>query len=244
MQEVFGRDSVFDESLRAERLSFDFGKREFHFYSRAMNLAFVTEMPPAVIRLQISDVFFTFHVFGADDAASMKSFQSSQSTATGVVSYGDIMINDLLDGIVGEVVIAIEDEEQFALGEVDASVDSTVFSAIGLAMVCDAERAILGYTYDGFIFLRDFCHEAPDDIGCVVGATIVHYDPLKCIRCLTAQAFVASREQMRPVVGWGEDSDEEVGHFRICFYLVDKRYFSGSELHLRVRICKQVLLFC
>ena len=111
MQEVFGRDSVFDESLRAERLSFDFGKREFLFYSRAMNLAFVTEMAPAVIRLQISNVFFTFHVFGADDAAIVKSFQSSQSAAAGIVGYGEIMINDLLDGIVGEVVIAIEDEE-------------------------------------------------------------------------------------------------------------------------------------
>ena len=177
-----------------------------------MNLAFITEMAPAVIRLQISNVFFTFHVFGADDAASMKSFQSSQSAAAGIVGYGEIMINDLLDGIVGEVIIAIEDEKQFALGEIDASVDSTVFSTIGLALVCDAESAILGYAYDGFIFLRDFCHEALDYVGCIVGATIVHNNPLKCIRCLTAQAFVASREQVSTVVGRSEDGDKGIGH--------------------------------
>ena len=111
MQEVFGRDSVFDESLRTKGLSFDFGKREFLFYSRAMNLAFVTEMPPAVIRLQISDVFFTFHILWKDDAAIMKSFQGTKTTAAGIVGYGEIMINDLLDGIVCEVIIAVEDEE-------------------------------------------------------------------------------------------------------------------------------------
>ena len=104
------------------------------------------------------------------------------------------------------------------MGEIDASVDSTVFSAIGLALVCDAESVILGYAYDCFIFLRDFCHEAPDNIGCVVGATIVHYNPLKCIRCLTTQAFVASRKQVSTVVCWREDGDNRRVHFiRIDF---------------------------
>ena len=100
-----------------------------------------------------------------------------------------------------------------------------VFSAIGLSQVCDAESAILGYAYDGFIFLRDFCHEATNDIGCVVGATIVHYDPLKCIRCLTAKAFVTSREQVSTVVGRSEDGDNR----RVHFIRIDSDYLNRKS---------------
>ena len=86
MQEVFGRDSVFDESLRAEGLSFDFGKREFLLDRCPMNLTFVANTSSSVAQLKMRDIFFTFHVFWKDDAATA-SAGSSPSDANLKIGY-------------------------------------------------------------------------------------------------------------------------------------------------------------
>ena len=136
-QEVACGDSVFNEGFRTEFLAVDLREGEFFFDGGEVNLAFVAELAFDIIKLQTGNVFFAGQTAGADSVAVVEGFQCTDTSATGIAGNGTVVFNHLLYGVIREIVVAVEDKEEGALGHTDTAVDRSMLAPIGLALIGD-----------------------------------------------------------------------------------------------------------
>ena len=80
-----------------------------------------------------------------------------------------------LNGVVGKVVVAVQDDEPFTLGPRNGVVDGALLAAVLLVEVAHGEP---------------FAHKLPADTLRVVRGTVVHDEPFKVFLCLAAEALV------------------------------------------------------
>ena len=92
--------------------------------------------------------------------------------------------------VIGEVVIAVDGEEQFARSFPYTAVDRTVFASVFLPNVPDRDASL--------------CLKLANNSFGVVGATVVDNQPFEITETLTTQAFVQCPDQMGTVVGGSE----------------------------------------